>query len=88
MSRAIWKYPLTGDTRVALEMPIGARVLAVQMQGHLPCLWALVDTSADVQRRTFRIFGTGHRFDLSPDAPHIGTFQDGPFVWHLFEATL
>ena len=90
MTHTIYKYPLTqpeGDD-VVVEMPEGARVLSVQVQRHIPCIWALVDPEKQLEKRRFRIYGTGQRTSL-PDAPYIGTVQllDGRLVYHLFEVT-
>ena len=41
--KTIWKYPLRIRDWVRLEMPRGAEILCVQVQGLTPCLWALVD---------------------------------------------
>lgn len=82
MSR-IWKYPVKG-THFALAMPEGARVLSVQIQHGEPVLWALVDPEGIRRERRFAIVGTGHDFDATA-LNYVGTFQEGPFVWHLFE---
>lgn len=84
----IWKFPFPIHDRLALEMPTGARILAVQMQGTAPCLWALVDPDAKPQSRFFYIFGTGHPVPDKKIGAFVGTFQmaGGALVWHLFEA--
>jgi hypothetical protein len=88
----VWKFPFALGGRVALYMPTGAKVLHVEAQGGMPCVWALVDEKAPVQRRDFVMVGTGH--DLPPIAlRHVGSFQvdangswsTPTFVWHLFE---
>lgn len=82
MSR-IWKYPVKGPN-FELAMPQGARVLTVQVQHGEPVLWALVDPEKPHARRAFLLIGTGHDFDAT-GLNYVGTFQEGPFVWHLFE---
>ena len=82
--RAIWKFPLTGE---AVDMPIGSSILAVQDQRGIPTLWALVDPhAAATEERRFVIMPTGRVFQINGKR-HIGTYQQGPFVWHLFEIT-
>lgn len=84
--KQVWKYEFTITDAVQLQMPIGAKILSVQLQGDLPCLWALVDPSEPTKKRYFRIFGTGHNIDLD-DSHYIGTFMTdvGALVWHMFE---
>lgn len=80
----IFKYPLSGLIDQSIEMPAGAQVLTLQMQGGIPCLWALIDESMPKQERHFKVVGTGWLLDDDPGM-YIGTFQDGSFVWHVFE---
>jgi hypothetical protein len=84
---AVWKYPLPlrEGPVFRVRMPHKAQILAFQMQGDVPTMWALVDPDTDITyRRVFRIFGTGHQ-EVEPSALYHGTCQIGPFVWHLFE---
>jgi hypothetical protein len=83
----IWKYPLQITDNQTLLLPVGAKILAVQMQGEYPQLWALVDDMADDEEfRKIAIYGTGNPM---PDnvGEYITTFQShgGMFVWHVFE---
>jgi hypothetical protein len=48
------------------------------------CIWAKVSPENELEKRQFLVVGTGHTFD-DTDMVYIGTYQDGPFVWHLFE---
>jgi len=81
--RTVWKYTfeISDDEQVRI-MPSNARPLFVEMQDFVPCLWAEVDTASKSRPFTFRIFGTGH---VIPDGyEHVGTFQQPPYVWHLY----
>jgi hypothetical protein len=86
-TRTIWKFPLVVTDKQVVEMPRGAKILCVQMQGEKPCIWALVDpkTPRSIGRR-FSIYGTGHPIQGGP-GKFIGTFQmnGGSLVFHLFE---
>lgn len=84
---AIWKYTLNGP-RVTLEMPQGAKILSLQVQGNVPQIWALVDTGQWKVSRTFRALPTGAEFDAA-GLTYIGTFQinSGALVFHIFEET-
>jgi len=59
MMKTIWKYTLSPDDS-EFEMPKDAVVLSVQVQNNEPQLWVLVDPDAEKEKRTFRIYGTGH----------------------------
>ncbi len=85
--RMIWKFPL--DQTVfqfpgqAIIMPASAKIMAMQVQARVPCLWADLDPTGTQEMRLFRVFGTGHA--LPQDCVHVGTWQDPPYVWHLYE---
>lgn len=88
---AIWKFPLEVTDVQTVVMPAGAVVLCVQMQRDWPCLWAKVPDpgAVFVDRRQFRIVGTGHHFADDEVGAYIGTYQrpiDGGLVFHVFEA--
>jgi hypothetical protein len=87
VSLRIYKYPFPVNNTVVLDMPRGARILSVQAQRETPCIWALVDANeVALERRRFRIFGTGHPVDSYIGA-FLGTFQlaHGDLVFHVFE---
>ncbi|KKN27722.1 hypothetical protein LCGC14_0861460 [marine sediment metagenome] len=84
----IYKYPFEVSDTVEIMMPTKARILTVQTQSNAPCIWALVDGDKPLETRRFRVFGTGHEFNIDPiQSKYIGTFQlmDGGFIGHLFE---
>lgn len=82
----IYKYPIQPGLTV-LELPRGAQVLTVQMQGDRPFLWARLDTRQPPERRTFEVFGTGDGMPDDPRLMYVATFQmeGGSLVWHVFE---
>ncbi len=84
----IFKYELDLNGAVRIEMPLGAKILAVQEQNGIPCIWALVTTGEGDPPvlRHFRIIGTGHTI-AGDVGVYIGTFQlfGGEFVGHVFE---
>lgn len=79
LSRTIWKYPLAIDRNI-LQMPLGARVLTVQMQAGTPCLWALVWPHLETETRIFDVYGTGHPVPAAC-GDYVATVQD----WHVFD---
>lgn len=48
----------------------------------LPCVWAKVNTKDVDIFRDIILCGTGT--DLLQHGEHIGTFNQGLFVWHVF----
>lgn len=87
MNRTIWKWSLDIADRQILMLPAGAQVLAVQVQGLSPQLWALVDPDEPPEPRVFATCGTGREVG---DWDYIGTYQvpsvvGGSLVFHVFE---
>ena len=84
--KRIWKWTLEVTDRQLLTLPRGAEILAVQMQGPSPQLWALCDPDAFPSAREIAIIGTGHAIE-APPGRYISTFQmhDGQLVFHAFE---
>jgi hypothetical protein len=85
--KTIYKYPLSVSDKQTIKMPVGAQILTVQVQESAPCIWALVESEKEDEDRYIEIFGTGRQIhvDMGIDRYYIGTFQQGPFVWHVFE---
>lgn len=90
MSRTIWKYGIEVTDRFALEIPGNFKVLCVKNQNRngsfvdgRPCMWIDVDPAIQSASHNFFVVGTGGPI---PDGArhYIGTWLDGPFVWHLF----
>jgi hypothetical protein len=85
MNFTIWKWTLSPTTEI--KMPEGAEILDIQTQHGEPQMWALVNPSAPLEKRTFNTHGTGHKMDSHP-GKFVGTFQvnGGSLVFHVFEA--
>lgn len=85
----IWKWELAVIDQQIVKMPVGARILDVQMQNDKCCIWAVSDETAVEEPRHIAIYGTG---PLIPDDPgrYIATFQihGGALVFHVFEKEL
>jgi hypothetical protein len=81
----VYKYPLeVQDGAQNPNIPHGAEILHVAMQGQQICIWALVDTRQQASNRLFVVYGTGH--PITTVGSYIGTAHDRQFVWHVFEA--
>jgi hypothetical protein len=83
---AVWKYPLTVRDEQFIEMPQSSRVLHIDTQNGVPCLWALVDDQRPKLRRRVLMYGTGHPI-TGPVADHLGSFllDSGALVFHVFD---
>jgi hypothetical protein len=80
--KTIWKFEMPGPACV-IDMPVGAQVIRIARQGAAICLWAIVESDNALEKRVFATIGTGRPIPL--DGRYLGTWDDGPFVWHLFE---
>lgn len=89
MEKTIWKFELENTDEQKVEMPVGSEILTVQTQNETPCLWALVDPSADKETRYLEVFGTGNPLPYCTDLDriYISTYQlkGGSLVFHVFE---
>lgn len=85
MTARIYKYQLALHGVNVLPLPTGARPLAVDDQDGVLCMWALIDDECSDEERNFAFVGTGHPIPGSLESTYIGTVQQPPFVWHLFE---
>lgn len=84
----VYKYVIDKEINTygwfKIEMPEKADILTVQIQNETSCIWAIVEESAENVQRDFYVAGTGKTI---PDEGllYVGTFQQPPFVWHLFQ---
>ena len=83
----IWKWTLHIEDLQSREMPVGAKLLTVQVQDGMPQLWALVDEEAAIETRTFATYGTGNPMPDGDPGAYVGTYQisGGALVFHVFE---
>ncbi len=85
--KTIYKYTLDLVDSQVIPMPIGARILNIQVQNGRICLWAIVEIGSRIERRTFVIQGTGNKLCKAVEdrGYYMGTVQNNGFVWHIFE---
>ena len=85
--KTVWKFDVPPlGVSIGHEIPAGAQFLGMEIQNALgPVMWFLVepDTGKPMELRTFTTYGTGRPID--PGSEYRGTWQEGPFVWHVFE---
>lgn len=86
--KTVYKYPLDLSGINQVDMPQGAEILSVQVQGRTPQMYALGDPARPIETRQFRIVGTGHPIERD-DLHFIDTIQvaGGALVFHVFEIT-
>ncbi len=82
--KSIWKFSLTIQDSQKIKIPAGSKILSIQMQNGIPCIWALVNPDDSKRDKTIRIYSTGRRVE-SHHGDFIGTFQTGPLVFHAFD---
>ncbi len=83
----IWKFELAPTDCQQFEMPKDAKIISVQTQHGVICLWALVNNTEETEQRCFRIVGTGHECEETLyDAEFLGTIQlhGGDLIFHVF----
>jgi len=82
--RTIYKYPLALTDHQSVETKTGAKFIHVGLDPHgVPCLWMLVDPQESPSTWQIWIVGTGNPMPPG-DMPHLGSFTQGPFMWHVF----
>lgn len=84
MTQVVWKWTLR-DGENHLELPEGARILTMQMQGDDAQIWALVETEQrPLEQVTVWVVGTGVPLPEGKDLGYIGTVQlfGGALVVH------
>ena len=80
----IYKYPFDiSNPPIIVDLPPLHCVVHVEAQEGTPTMWIELDPDHDTDRVEFLIIGTGGR--VPPGAQHIGTFLQGPFVWHVYQ---
>lgn len=99
-AKRVFKYPFRISSSFdvyELELPEGAEILNVDMRGFDCCLWVLVRPQAAMEKRYFRVFGTGQPIQDDGSLRYIGTVKDpvndgahltrhGHYIWHVFES--
>lgn len=89
INRIVYKYPLLIGETTVVYLPRGCEILDVRAQGVNPCLWALVDSTAETVQRIFRVVATGEPLSVmgTEQLTYVSTFQmlGGQPVFHAFE---
>lgn len=64
-------------------LPAESRFLRVGFQGEGLFFWAEVIPENSPKEVKFQLFGTGQ--EIPDSAKYMATYDDGPFVMHLYE---
>jgi hypothetical protein len=83
--KVIYKYQLSVTDRCVIALPLGFKILTLQMQNDMPHIW--VEINPDEVQFTnvaFRTIGTGQKF-VEDDLTYIGTYQFDIFVFHVYQ---
>ncbi len=86
MIRNIFKYKIQIEESFTVDLPKNAEIISLQSQYYTPCIWALVNKDAELEKRRFVTIGTGQAVD-NTGMKYIGTYQlnKGTFIGHVFE---
>ncbi len=82
----IYKYQIQTTDEQTIRMPKGSRVLCVQIQRKVPCIWVQVDPEATLVDTVIHVHGTGHPMPEVMNRQYVGSYQMnfGDLVFHVF----
>lgn len=83
----IHKYPLLIEQQQKVKMRRGFKILSLDVQDGVPCIWALIDDEAELINVPISTYGTGHniaRYGWNAWNKFVGTYQLDGFVGHVF----
>ena len=85
----IHKFNISSAGTTEVELSSAADIIHCGVQQGIICIWALVDTDFEKEKRTFKVFGTGwdigKEWDENNEPEHVGTVQIGAYIWHVYE---
>ena len=95
MAKVIWKFDIgdfTNEDNI-ISLPKDTQILDIQLQYEVVCLWAVVDPTAETEKRHFILAMTGQDIENYSKETHkyITTLQidggifDEVLVVHIFE---
>ncbi len=82
MNNTVYKYEFPIEDSFELLLPHRPIYLMVGLQGNTPCMWCKVNPDVPKKKYQFHVTGTGH--PVNAHWEHVGSFQQTPFVWHLW----
>jgi len=89
LENRIFKYPLpiNDDLRFTLDLPRGWKILTLDVQQEIPCLWIKVYPALQTEAVEFFWVPTGRAVRDEHNVYHRGSVQlrEGYIVLHLFQ---
>lgn len=87
MTAVVWKSNLRVTDIQAIEVPVDAEMLDVQVQFGEIAIWYRCDPNAPKETRTIALVGTGKAAPNTKDGRYLGTvaLHNGAFILHAFE---
>jgi len=79
--RTVWKFPVVYGPNTISAPGLQETVHFAAQEGHL-FVWAVVDTEGPTHMKLVTVSWTGFE---TPTGKHIGSCQDGRYVWHAWE---
>ena len=84
--RTIYKYQIVFG-KFNVWLPKDHKIIKVDYQKDMgPYFWALINQDSPQSGYTFEVLGTGQ--SIPNNYIYAGTWQEPPFVWHLFQEEL
>lgn len=88
--KAIYKYPLQVTDKQVLWLPWGFKILTLQVQNEVPCIWAEVNPNEKINVPvSLCTIGTGYTLvtENKYSLEYIGTYQlnKGALVLHVHQ---
>lgn len=78
--RKIYKYSVRSGASAAI--PAGGTVIHVGLDpSKNSCVWVEVDPGAP---KTDTVFVLGTGWDVPDSLTHVGSWVEGPYVWHAY----
>ena len=78
----VYKYALPRQAAFSIPLPEGWKPVLCEQQDGVVCLWAIVDTANPSFDVYFQRVPTGGV--VPAGCSHVASYQDPPFVWHLY----
>ena len=70
--KVIFKYQMPVLENFTMQLPSGAQIIRMQDQGGMFWLWAVVDTDAPLEERSFMAFKTGAAIPRDVNLMYVG----------------
>lgn len=85
--RTIYKQDLSLTDDQYIEVPVGAKLLHIDIQNQKPCIWYECESKNVLKKLRILCFGTGREIPYTNNLRYIGTVlvASGNGVFHFYE---